>query len=244
MSGHSKWHNIQLKKGKTDAARGSIFTKLGREIAVAVKTGGADPASNFRLKAVIDKAKINNMPNDNILRSIKKASGADGGADYEEMTYEGYAAGGVAVIVKCLTDNKNRTAADVRHYFDKFGGALGTSGCVSYLFKSKGVIIAEKGKRTLDDALEIALDAGADDILEDDDVFEIYTSPVDVNTVAEALRKAAIKVLSEETELCPDTEIDPQGKTDSVLRLIDALNENDDVQNVYHNAILPEEDEE
>ena len=176
MSGHSKWHNIQAKKGKTDAQRGKIFTKIGREIAVIVKQGGSDPVSNPKLRDVIAKAKQNNMPNDSIERSIKKAAGELSGVNYESQTYEGYGVGGSAVIVECLTDNKNRTAGDVRHAFDKFGGSLGSTGCVSYLFQRKGIVEVERTDKTDTDELMLcALDAGAKDVIEYDDSFEIIT---------------------------------------------------------------------
>lgn len=244
MSGHSKWANIKNKKGKNDAARGSIFTKIGRELAIAVKQGGADPNSNSRLRDVIAKAKANNMPNDNIMRSIKKASGELNAVNYEEMTYEGYAAGGVAVIVETLTDNKNRTAGEMRHLFDKYGGALGQTGCVSFMFNRKGVIIADKAGFDEDDMMMLALEAGADDIVSDEDVYEIYTKPTELYDVAEALKANGVNVLSQEKEMIADNEVDPAGHLQSVIKLIDMLEENDDVQNVYHNAILPEEPEE
>ncbi len=244
MSGHSKWANIKNKKGKNDAARGSIFTKIGRELAIAVKQGGADPNSNSRLRDVIAKAKANNMPNDNIMRSIKKASGELNAVNYEEMTYEGYAAGGVAVIVETLTDNKNRTAGEMRHLFDKYGGALGQTGCVSFMFNRKGVIIADKAGFDEDDMMMLALEAGADDIVSDEDVYEIYTKPTELYDVAEALKANGVNVLSQEKAMIADNEVDPAGHLQSVVKLIDMLEENDDVQNVYHNAILPEEPEE
>ena len=237
MSGHSKWANIKNKKSKTDAARGSVFTKIGREIAIAVKQGGPDPNSNSRLRDVIAKAKQNNMPNDNITRSIKKASGELDSVNYEEMTYEGYAAGGVAVIVEALTDNKN-------HLFDKFGGSLGATGCVSFMFTKRGVVIADKGNIAEDDMMMMALDAGAEDIIADEDVYEIYTAPNELSAVADALRQAGVSVISQDIDMIPDNEVDPDKHLDSVLKLIDRLEENDDVQNVYHNAILPEIEEE
>ncbi len=243
MSGHSKWANIKIKKGKTDAARGSIFTKIGREIAVAVKAGGADPNSNSKLRDVIAKAKQNNMPNDTITRSIKKASGELNAVNYEAITYEGYGAGGVAVIVETLTDNRNRTAGDVRHLFDKYGGALGQNGCVSFMFNKKGVIISDKAMDE-DELMMVALDAGAEDIVADEDVFEIYTQPSDLYTVADKLREAGVNVMSAEVDMIPDNEVDPKEHIQSVTKLIDMLDELDDVQNVYHNAILPEEEEE
>ena len=243
MSGHSKWANIKIKKGKTDAARGSIFTKIGREIAVAVKAGGPDPANNSKLRDVIAKAKQNNMPNDTINRSIKKASGEQDGVSYESITYEGYGAGGVAVIVETLTDNRNRTAGDVRHLFDKYGGSLGQTGCVSYMFNKKGVIIADKSMDE-DDLMMTALDAGAEDVQADEDVYEIYTAPADLYTVSDKLKEAGVNVLSADIDMIADNEIDPGAHTQSIEKLIDMLEELDDVQNVYHNALLPENEEE
>lgn len=243
MSGHSKWANIKIKKGKTDAARGSIFTKIGREIAVAVKAGGPDPANNSKLRDVIAKAKQNNMPNDTINRSIKKASGEQDGVNYESITYEGYGAGGVAVIVETLTDNRNRTAGDVRHLFDKYGGSLGQTGCVSYMFNKKGVIIADKSMDE-DDLMMTALDAGAEDVQADEDVYEIYTAPADLYTVSDKLKEAGVNVLSADIDMIADNEIDPGAHLQSIEKLIDMLEELDDVQNVYHNALLPEKEEE
>ena len=243
MSGHSKWANIKIKKGKTDAARGSIFTKIGREIAVAVKAGGPDPANNSKLRDVIAKAKQNNMPNDTINRSIKKASGEQDGVNYESITYEGYGAGGVAVIVETRTDNRNRTAGDVRHLFDKYGGSLGQTGCVSYMFNKKGVILADNAIDE-DELMMTALDAGAEDVQAADDVYEIYTAPGDLYTVSEKLKEAGVNVLSADIDMIADNEIDPGAHTQSIEKLIDMLEELDDVQNVYHNALLPEEEEE
>ncbi|MFI3229064.1 MAG: YebC/PmpR family DNA-binding transcriptional regulator [Bacillota bacterium] len=243
MSGHSKWANIKNKKGKADAARGSVFTKIGRELAIAVKQGGADPSSNSRLRDVIAKAKQNNMPNDNITRSIKKASGELSSVNYEEMTYEGYGAGGVAVIVECLTDNKNRTAGDVRHAFDKMGGAMGSSGCVSFMFNRKGVVVIEKGDMTEDDIMMIALEAGADDIVEEEDCFVVYTVANELGAVADAMR-SQVNVLNQNIDMICDNPVDPTTHVNSVIKLIDMLEANDDVQNVYHNAILPEEEDE
>lgn len=245
MSGHSKWANIKAKKGKTDAARGSIFTKIGRELAVAVKSGGPDPNANSRLRDVIAKAKANNMPNDTISRSIKKAAGELNTVNYEDMQYEGYAAGGVAVIVEALTDNKNRTAGDVRHAFDKHGGNMGTTGSVSYLFKRKGILVIEKGDLDEDDAMMLALECGADDIIACDDVYEIYTQPQDLGAVREALEAGGRVILSGEAEYVAEDLIVPdESAVVQINKLIDMLNENDDVQNVYHNADLPQEEEE
>lgn len=243
MSGHSKWSNIKAKKGKTDAARGSIFTKIGRELAIAVKQGGADPSNNSRLRDVIAKAKQYNMPNDNIQRSIKKASGELDSVNYEDITYEGYAAGGVAVIVETLTDNKNRTAGEVRHFFDKYGGSLGQTGCVSFMFNKKGIVIADKQGFDEDDILMLALEAGAEDLVTDDEVYEIITAPTQLSDVADKLREAGINILSQDIDMIPDIEIEPNEHLESIKKLIDKLEENDDVQNVYHNAILPQEED-
>ena len=244
MSGHSKWHNIQQKKGKTDAARANVFTKIGREIAVAVKEGGPDPNSNSKLAQVIAKAKDNNMPNDNIQRSIKKASGELGSINYETMVYEGYGVGGTAIIVEALTDNKNRTAGDVRHIFDKFGGSMGTTGCVSFMFNRKGVITISKEDVNEDDLMLYALDAGAEDInSEDEEVFEVYTEPSQVNAVRKALEEAGVKVLQAEASLVPDNYVNPTAEQQATLeKMFDMLDENDDVQNVYHNAVLDVEE--
>lgn len=246
MSGHSKWHNIQAKKGKTDAARGKIFTKIGREIAVCVKLGGADPNVNSKLKDLIAKAKSNNMPNDSIQRSIKKASGETDSVNYEEKTYEGYGVGGTAVIVRTLTDNINRTGGDVRHAFDKHGGNLGANGCVSYMFKRKGLIDIEKTLNTdVDDVMMQALDFGALDVVECDDCVNIETEPTQVGEVAEKLTNAGFNVLSYENTLVPDNNIDLDEKQlASFQKMIDMLEDNDDVQEVIHNANLPEEPEE
>lgn len=193
MSGHSKWHNIQAKKGKADAARGKIFTKIGREIAIAVREGGSNPDVNGKLRDVIAKAKANNMPNDNITRSIKKAAGELGNVDYEQITYEGYAPGGVAVIVETITDNRNRTASDIRHCFSKVGGNMGTTGSVSFMFDQKGVLVVERQPgMDEDEMMMMALDAGAEDVKTDEDAFEIYTAPNDLTAVREALEKQGI----------------------------------------------------
>ena len=240
MSGHSKWHNIQQKKGKSDAARANIFTKIGREIAVAVKQGGPDPNSNSKLRDAIAKAKDNNMPNDNISRSIKKASGELNAINYEENTYEGYGIGGVAFIVETLTDNKNRTAGDVRHLFDKFGGAMGVSGSVSFMFKRKGVIAVAKSDIEEDDLMMYALDAGAEDILtEDEEVFEVITASSDLQTVRTSLEENGVKILSAAVDMIPDMEANPTEEQQATLiKMIDKLEEHDDVQNVYHNAVI------
>ena len=247
MSGHSKWHNIQAKKGKADAQRGAIFTKIGREIAIAVREGGANPESNGKLRDIIAKAKANNMPNDNIQRSIKKASGELSNVVYEEITYEGYAPGGVAVIVDTISDNRNRTASDVRHCFAKYGGNLGTTGSVGFMFDERGVLVVEKTPGSdEDEMMMIALDAGADDVNVEEDVYEILTAPNDFSAVREKLEQQGITFLSAEVQKIPQNTVavtDP----DTVLKIqkmLDLLEENDDVQNVFHNADLPEEDEE
>ena len=244
MSGHSKWHNIQAKKGKTDAQRGKIFTKIGREIAVIVKQGGSDPVSNPKLRDVIAKAKQNNMPNDSIERSIKKAAGELSGVNYESQTYEGYGVGGSAVIVECLTDNKNRTAGDVRHAFDKFGGSLGSTGCVSYLFQRKGIVEVERTDKTdADELMLCALDAGAKDVIEYDDSFEIITEANAHSSVSDAMTNAGYNVIDAETRLVPDSYVDlPADKLASFNRMVDMLEDLDDVQEVYHNVNMPEEE--
>lgn len=247
MSGHSKWHNIQQKKGKTDAARANIFTKIGRELAVAVKEGGADPNSNSKLAQVIAKAKDNNMPNDNIMRSIKKASGELGSINYEDMIYEGYGVGGTAIIVEALTDNKNRTAGDVRHLFDKFGGSMGTNGCVSFMFKRKGVITIAKCDVEEDDLMMYALELeGFEDInSEDEEVYQVYTDTASLASVRKSLEDDGVKILSAEVDMIPDNYVTPSAEQQAtIIKMIDKLEELDDVQNVYHNATLDIEDEE
>ena len=246
MSGHSKWATIKRAKGKTDAARSRVFTKIGREIAVAVKLGGPDPDSNASLRGVIAKAKAANMPNDNITRSIKKASGELGSINYESITYEGYGVSGVAVIVETLTDNKNRTGGDVRHIFDKCGGALGTNGCVSYMFESKGVIAIEKTAGMDDDEMMmVALDAGADDFVEEDGVYEILTTPESFASVRDNLENQGYSFIRSEIDRIPNMTVDlDDASVEKITRMLDMFEDNDDVQNVYHNANLPEEDEE
>ncbi|MCX7748164.1 MAG: YebC/PmpR family DNA-binding transcriptional regulator [Clostridia bacterium] len=238
MSGHSKWANIKRKKEKTDAQKGKIFTKLGREIAVIVKQGGPDPQSNAKLSDVIAKAKAANMPNDNISRCIKKAAGENDATNYEEIAYEGYGPGGVAVIVEAMTDNRNRTAGDVRHFFDKFGGNLGTSGCVSFMFNKKGVILIEKTDKTNEDELMMeALDFGAEDFKVEDEYFEILTDPNDFSAVREVLEKKGYEFISAEIDMIPSTTTkltDPK-QIEFMDKLIENLEDLDDVQNVYHN---------
>ena len=238
MSGHSKWNNIKNKKEKTDAQKAKIFTKMGREIAVAAKSGGANPESNSRLKDAIAKARSYNMPNDNIQRVIAKAAGEQNMDNFEDVVYEGYGPNGVAVIVETLTDNRNRTAGDVRHYFDKFGGNLGTSGSVNWMFDRKGIIIinAEDGIDE-DELMEAALDAGADDFIADDGIFEISTEPDAFAAVRESLENAGYKFETCEIQLVPQNYITLTDEHDILMmeKLIDALEDNDDVQNIYHN---------
>lgn len=244
MSGHSKWHNIKNAKEKSDAQKGKIFTKIGREIAVAVKTGGADPESNGKLKDLISKAKQNNMPNDTISRSIKKASGELGNINYEECSYEGYGVGGSAVIVRCLTDNKNRTAGDVRHAFDKFGGSLGSLGCVSFLFDRKGVLVLEKGNLSEDDVLLMALDADAEDVKDEGDVYEIVCAPENLSDVKSKLEANGLSFISSEVEFIPQNYVDLDEKQcDTFQKMVDKLEESDDVQEVIHNVNLDDEEE-
>ena len=238
MSGHSKWHNIAAKKGKADAARGKIFTKLGRELLIAVKQGGPDPAGNSKLKDVIAKCKANNMPNDTIKNAIKKASGEGSTETYEEIVYEGYGPNGVAIIVNVSTNNKNRTAADLRHVFDRAGGNLGTSGCVSYLFNKKGVIVIDKSTTNLseDDLMLIAIDNGAEDFSTEEEVYEITTDPADFTAVREALEKEGIEFVEAEVQMVPTTFIQLDEKTaERMQKLIDNLEDLDDVMDVYHN---------
>ncbi len=238
MSGHSKWANIKVKKGKSDAQRGKIFTKLGRELAIAVKSGGANPDANSRLKDVIAKAKAANMPNDNIARSIKKAAGEGDGASYEEIAYEGYGPGGVAVIVEAATDNRNRTAGDIRHYFDKFGGNLGQTGSVSFMFNKKGILLIEKtGGTNEDDLMMEALDAGAEDFTVEEEYFEIQTDPNDFSKVREALEKKNYEFTEADVEMIPTvmTKLTDPKQIELMDKLIENLEDMDDVQNVYHN---------
>lgn len=263
MSGHSKWHNIQAKKGKADAARGRIFTKIGREIAVAAKQN-PNPETNSKLADIIAKAKAANMPNDNIQRSIKKASGELSGADYKDLTYEGYGPAGSALIINTLTDNNNRTSGDIRSVLGKHGGSMGNPGCVSYNFENKGYIVIERTVELDEDTMtEIALEAGADDIVVSEDVYEIYTSPDAFSDVRkfiesknEELVAAApkgrrneevedkIKFLQAEVAMIPNTKITlPPDKVETFENLIDALEELDDVQEVYHNVDLPDDDD-
>ena len=247
MSGHNKWSTIKHKKEKTDAQRGKIFTKIGREIAIAVREGGPDPSTNSKLKDVVAKAKAANMPNENIQRSIKKASGEGDATQYKEIVYEGYAPGGVAVIVELVTDNLNRTASEVRHIFDKCGGSLGATGCVSWKFERKGVIEIDNSKGLDEDELMmLALDAGAADVESEGDVAIIYTDPNDFSSVRDNLESAGCTFLSAEREMVPatTTEVSDPETLAKVQKLIDWLEDYDDSQNVFHDAELPEEEEE
>ncbi len=239
MSGHSKFANIKHKKEKNDAAKGKIFTMIGREIAVAVKEGGPDPANNFKLAQVVAKAKANNMPNDTIERGIKKAAGDGNNVNYVQATYEGYGPSGTAIIVKCLTDNKNRTAANVRNAFTKGQGSIGAQGCVSYMFDERGQIIIDKEECDLDadDLMMTALDAGAEDFSEEEDSFEITTAPADFETVRKALEDANIPMASAEVTMIPQNYVSLSEEADivNIGRILDLLEEDDDVQEVYHN---------
>lgn len=248
MSGHSKWANIKHKKGKADAARGKITTKIGREITIAVQMGGPDPTGNMRLKLALSKAKANNIPKDNIQRAIKKGQGAAEGGNYEEITYEGYGPAGVAVMVSTLTNNRNRTAADVRHVFSKSGGNMGENGCVNWMFKRKGVFTIdgeENESLTEDDLMMIALDAGAEDVKSEEGGFEIITQPEDFDAVEKALADNNVEVAMAEITMIPDTmaELDEEGVA-KVQKMLDLLDDLDDVQDVYTNADLPDDDEE
>lgn len=239
MSGHSKWNNIKNKKEKTDAQKAKIFTKIGKEIAICVREGGGNPNTNGKLRDLIAKAKANNVPNDNIERAIKKASGADA-VQYEEITYEGYGPSGVAVIVEAATDSRNRTASDVRHFFDKYGGNLGSNGCVSYMFEDKGVILLlreDNEKVDEDQLMEDALEAGAEDFSSDEESFEITTDPTDVYAIKEALEAKGYKIESVEEDKIPNTYVTLENEDDikNMNLLIEHLEESDDIQEIYHN---------
>lgn len=245
MSGHSKWENIKRKKGKTDAIRAKITTKISKEITIAARMGGGDPVGNMRLKLALTKAKQNNVPKDNIQRAIAKGVGAAGGVGFDEVTYEGYGPGGAAIIAECNTDNRNRMAADIRHAFTHHGGSLGATGCVSWMFKKKGSIIVDKEAADEDTIMMIALDAGAEDVAVNEDTYEISTSPEDFMTVSDALDKEGIAVSASEVAMVPDTTVKLDGDAAKTMQhLIDELEDMDDVQEVYTNAELPETDEE
>jgi YebC/PmpR family DNA-binding regulatory protein len=246
MSGHSKWHNIQRRKNAVDGARAKVFTKIGREIMVAVKEGGGDPAGNARLRDLIAKAKANNVPNDNIDRVIKRAMGEGEKVDFEANVYEGYGPRGVAVIVETLTDNKNRTAGDIRHYFDKFGGNLGTNGCVSFMFTSKGIIVIANNNLDENKLADDIIEVGADDYQLSSDAAEVETAPGEVMSIAESLRALGYEILSAESSQIPSTYV-TLTEEDDIRRmnlLLESLEDNDDVQNVYHNWDEPETDDE
>jgi len=235
MSGHSKWNNIKRKKEKTDAQKAKIFTKIGRELAVAAKEGGADPNVNSKLKDAIAKAKANNVPNDNIERIIKKAAGGDG-SDYEEITYEGYGPSGVAIIVETLTDNRNRTAGNIRHYFSKYGGNLGSTGCVSFMFKEKGIIVIDSEDVDESKIEEDAIEAGAGDFIVEDDCYIIYTDKEDYNSVHDYLEKKGYTFVSSEIGMVPDNYVTlSDEEAEKVNVLLDILDEDEDIKNVWHN---------
>lgn len=240
MSGHNKWSTIKQKKGKNDAARAKVFTKIGRELIVAIKEGGsADPSVNSKLKDVIAKAKAANVPNDNIDRIIKKAANDNDSTNYESVTYEGYGPNGVAVIVEALTDNRNRTAGEVRHYFDKFGGNMGTPGCVTFMFEKKGVLVIEREELEADEdkVMEDALEAGASDFEADEDIFTIYTEPSDFGAVRDDIAAKGYEFASAEIEMVPNTytKLDSQDSIDMMQKMLDMFDDNDDIQNVWHN---------
>ena len=245
MSGHSKWNNIKRKKEKTDGQKAKIFTKMGREISVAVKEGGsADPSVNSKLKDAIAKAKANNVPNDNIDRILKKAASDASGENYEALQYEGYGPNGIAVIVETLTDNRNRTAADLRHYFDKCGGNMGQTGCVSFMFNKKGKLIIESEGLDEDTVMEDALEAGATDFEADEDVFDISTEPEDFSAVRDALEGKGYTFVTAEVQMVPDvlSALDDPDAIKNMDKLLDMLEDNDDVQDVWHNWDRPDED--
>lgn len=244
MSGHSKWANIKRKKGKNDAIRGKITTKIGREITIAVRMGGPDPVGNMRLKLALQKAKENNIPKDNIKRAIQKGAGATEGQNYEEIVYEGYGPAGVAVTVNVLTDNRNRAAAAVRHEFSKCGGNLGATGCVGWMFHSTGIFVVSKEQTDEDKLMEVALDAGADDVKDEGEEFEIITTPEAFDDVEKALADAGIETEHASITMVPENTIKLTGEDAAKMeRFVDALDEIDDVQDVYHNADLPEDEE-
>ncbi len=244
MSGHSKWANIKHKKARADAQKGQAFTKIGRELVVAARAGGSDPANNFRLKLVIEKAKAVNIPNDNIQRAIQKGAGSGEGDNYEELRYEGYAPGGVAVMVNILTDNRNRTAGEMRHIFSKNGGNLGETGCVSWMFKEKGQLsISREGlKMDEDEFLMLALDTGAEDVETEEESFQVYTDPADMENVRQALIDQGMAVEDAAVNLIPENKIEiaDSDQAGKIIKLIDALDEHDDVQGVFTNFELAE----
>jgi YebC/PmpR family DNA-binding regulatory protein len=242
MSGHSKWSTIKHKKGAADAKRGKIFTKLIKEITIAARMGGGDIDSNPRLRSAVAAAKSQNMPKDNLERAIKKGTGDLEGVMYEEMSYEGYGPGGVAVLVECLTDNKNRTVADVRYIFSKAGGNIGTDGCVSWMFDKRGLICIAKDESDEDTLMEVGLDAGAEDVKDEGDCFEIITAPEDFEAVKEAIENASIKIDLAEVTMIPQTQTRLEGKeAEQMIRFMEALDDCDDIQKFYSNADIPDE---
>jgi len=242
MSGHSRWAQIKRKKGKTDVQRGKLFSKILREITVAAKNGGGDPKANMRLKAAMESAKEANMPQDNIKRAIQKGTGELPGESYEEISYEGYAPGGVAVLIQVLTDNRHRTGPEIRHVFEKHGGNMGSSGAVAWMFERQGIIQVDAGKIGEDDLLGKALDAGATDMRRAEKAFEIITAPAEMDSVREALRRASVPVLEGQVNFVPQSTVRVEGKdATAVVRLIEALEELDDVQSVYANYDIPDE---
>ncbi|MBS4534252.1 YebC/PmpR family DNA-binding transcriptional regulator [Clostridium sp. D2Q-14] len=244
MAGHSKWANIKHRKGRQDAKKAKVFTKLARAITVAAKEGGDDPEYNTELANAIEKAKAENMPNDNIDRAVKKGSGDLEGVNYEEITYEGYGPNGVAVMVQCLTDNKNRTAADVRHYFSKYNGNLGATGCVSFMFDRKGLLIIDRDEDMDEEEMMMqAIESGAEDFVSEDEYFEITTAPEDFTSVRESLKKEGYKFSTAEVSFLPQnkTKLHDEKDIKSMEKLIDAIEDNDDVQEIYHNWDMPED---
>ncbi|MDX6558799.1 MAG: hypothetical protein QOF72_1848, partial [Blastocatellia bacterium] len=243
MSGHSKWHSIKHKKGATDAKRGKLFTKFIKEITVAARTGGGDPDANARLRKAILDAKAGNMPNDTIDRAVRRGTGAEEGVNYEEITYEGYGPGGVAILIEAVTDNRNRTVAEIRHMLSKNGGNLGEAGSVGWLFEKKGYIVVEKTAKPEDDLFEIAIEAGADDLRDDEDNFEIITSPDNFEGVQSAIKSAGIEPQMAEVSMVPQTYVKLEGgNAQQMLRLMEAIEDHDDVQKVYANFDIDEAD--
>ncbi len=243
MSGHSKWANIKHKKGAADARRGKIFTRLIKEITVAARMGGGDPDGNPRLRSAIASARAENMPKDNIIRGIKKGTGELEGEVYDEILYEGYGPGGVAVLVECMTDNRNRTVADIRHYFAKSNGNLGESGCVAYMFDKKGVMLVDKSTTSEEELMDLAIEAGADDVVEEDDHFQVVTAPDDFDEVRENLEKAGVQFVEASISMVPQNtiEITEEKPAKAILKLLDSLEGHDDVQNVYANFDIDDE---
>ena len=243
MSGHSKWHSIKHKKGATDAKRGKLFTKFIKEITVAARTGGGDPDANARLRKAILDAKAGNMPNDTIDRAVRRGTGAEEGVNYEEITYEGYGPGGVALLIESVTDNRNRTVAEIRHMFSKNGGNLGEAGSVGWLFEKKGYIVVDKAAKPEEELFDIAIEAGADDLREDGDNFEIITSPENFESVQSAIKSAGIEPQMAEVSMVPQTYVKLEGSSaQQMLRLMEAIEDHDDVQKVYANFDIDEAD--